>query len=286
MLQVDARNPGPTPGGSARPDVAARIRAVEVTGRRLLDVLVGRYLYAVGKNHEKHSNPRSVASGNVLRDDARQWRSWVADMQWAAQQRPEIAQPVWHTSLRTAPIPEDRIMTDVEWGQIAREHMEMMGLSEHPWVVVRHADDHIHVVACRVDGDGKVWRGEFDRPRSMESMREIERRHGLTQLDADRKTSRLAAVSKSEREKGKRLGRDPDRAVLREQMNAAVVAARGLGPAKFEEELERRGVLHRANTTKDRLRVRGYSVSWPGWTRMVEGEDGTKSRLSRSGSSQ
>ena len=40
VLQVDARNPGPTPGGSTRPDVAARIRAVDLTGRRLLDVLV------------------------------------------------------------------------------------------------------------------------------------------------------------------------------------------------------------------------------------------------------
>ncbi len=40
VLQVDARNPGPTPGGSTRPDVAARIRAVDLDGRRLLDVLV------------------------------------------------------------------------------------------------------------------------------------------------------------------------------------------------------------------------------------------------------
>ena len=40
VLQVDLRNPGPTPGGSARRDVAARIRAVDLNGRRLLDVLV------------------------------------------------------------------------------------------------------------------------------------------------------------------------------------------------------------------------------------------------------
>ena len=233
---------------------------------------IGRYLYAVGKHHEKHENPRAVASSNVLRDDSRQWRAWVAEMEWAAQQRPDIVQPVWHTSIRTAPVPQDRTMTDVEWGQIAREHAEKMGLTEHPWVAVRHADDHIHIVACRVNGDGKVWRGEFDRPRSMESMREIEKRHGLTRVDEDRKTSRLATVSKSEREKGKRLGHDPDRALLRDELHAA----RGRGPGGFEEELDRRGVLHRANTTKDGLRVRGYSVSRPGWTRTAVDDDGKK----------
>lgn len=40
VLQVDLRNPGPTPGGNTRPDVAARIRAVDLDGRRRLDVLV------------------------------------------------------------------------------------------------------------------------------------------------------------------------------------------------------------------------------------------------------
>ena len=224
---------------------------------------IGRYLYAVGKNHETHDNPRAVASDNVMRDDSRQWRPWVADMEWCAQQRPEVANPVWHCSIRAAP--EDRILSDAEWGRIAREHAERMGLQDHPWVAVRHADDHVHVVASRVNGDGKLWRDSNDKLRSMESMRAIEREHGLTRVDGDRDTDRLATVTKSEREQGKRLGRDPDRAQLRDAMHEARDAARGRGPAAFERELEQREVMHRANTTKDGLRVRGYSVSRPDW---------------------
>ena len=226
---------------------------------------LGRYLYAVGKNHEAHVDPRAVASENVLRDDSRQWRSWVADMEWAAGQRPEIAEPVWHCSIRAAP--EDRILTDAEWGQIARQYAERMELRNHPWAAVRHADDHIHIVVSRVNADGVLWRDSFEYERNMTALREIEREHGLTRLDGEqeRDTDRWATVTKSEREKGKRTGRDPDRAQLRDAMHEARDAARGRGPAAFEHELERREVLHRANTTKDGLRVRGYSVSRPGW---------------------
>lgn len=224
---------------------------------------LGRYLYATGKHHEAHVDPRVVASENVMRDDSRQWRPWVADMQWCADQRPEVKQPVWHCSIRAAP--EDRVMSDAEWGQIAREHADRMGLGEYPWVAVRHGDDHIHLVACRVNGDGQLWRDSYDKQRNKESMREVERRHGLTRLTGERETSRLAAVTKSERERGRRLGRDPERAQLREAMHEARAAAGRRGPAGFEVELERRGVLHRANTTADGMRVRGYSVSRPGW---------------------
>jgi hypothetical protein len=224
---------------------------------------LGRYLYATGKHHEAHVNPRAVAAGNVMRDDSREWRPWVADMQWCAQQRPDVSKPVWHCSIRASP--EDRIMSDQEWGQIASEHIDRMGLQDHPWVAVRHGDDHIHIVASRVNGNGEVWHGKQDRPRNMSSMRQIEKRHNLIRLTGDRDTSRLATVTRSEREKGKRLGIDPERAQLRDALHEAVAAAQGRGPAGLEAELASRGVLFRANTTKDGLKVQGYSVSKPGW---------------------
>ncbi len=224
---------------------------------------LGRYLYATGKNHEAHVDPRVVASENVMRDDSRTWRPWVADMEWCAQQRPEVAEPVWHCSVRAAP--EDRVMGDEEWGRIAAGHVERMGLAEHPWVAVRHADDHVHIVASRVNGDGKLWRDSFDKRRNMDSLRVLEERHGLTRLAADRETSRLAAVTKSERERGKRLGVDPERARLRDAMHDARKAAKGRGAAGWEDELARRGVQFRASTSRDGIKVNGYSVTLPGW---------------------
>lgn len=224
---------------------------------------LGRYLYAVGEHHEAHADPRVVAADNVLRDDSRQWRAWVADMQWCAAQRPEITTPVWHCSIRAAP--EDDLMGDEKWSRLARDHVEQMGLQDHPWVAVRHGDDHVHIVASRVNGDAVLWRDSHDKLRNKESMRVLEHRHQLTRVDDERQTSRLAKVTASEREKGKRLGRDPERARLRDVMHAARDAARGKGPERFEEELDRRGVLHRANVTKDRSKVQGYSVSLPDW---------------------
>lgn len=223
---------------------------------------VGRYLYSVGKHHEAHVDPRLVAGANVMLDDSRQWRPWVADMQWCAAQRP-VARPVWHCSLRAAP--EDPVLDDAQWGDIAREHVEALGLSEHPWVAVRHGDDHVHIVASRVDGRGRVWRDSWDYKRGETSARAIEERHGLTRVTDDRPAGKLATTTPPERDRARREGIEPYRVQLREAMHAARDSARRQGVEGWQRHLEQRGVMFRAATTKDG-KVTGYSVSLPGWT--------------------
>jgi len=59
--------------------------------------------------------------------------------------------PVWHCSVRAAP--EDRMLSDAEWAQVAAGIMHRTGLAPQDddlgvrWVAVRHASDHIHIVA-------------------------------------------------------------------------------------------------------------------------------------------
>ena len=67
--------------------------------------------------------------------------------------------PVWHCLLSAAPT--DRVLSDAEWGDIAVDVMlRGLGLSDREddegvrqisegvrWIAVRHAADHIHVVA-------------------------------------------------------------------------------------------------------------------------------------------
>ncbi len=230
---------------------------------------IGRYLYSVGKGHEAHSNPRAVDGDWVLRDDTRAWRPWAEDMQWCAAQRPEVAKPVWHCSLRAAP--EDPVLADEQWGRIAREHVTAMGLAEHPWVAVRHGDDHVHIVACRVDGRGNLWHDSHDYARAMTSAREIERTHGLAVLTPERPNSRLAKTTASERQRTERLNRtrgqrnEPERVRLRSLMHAARTAAAGRGITAWHHELERHKVLYEPHTTRDG-RITGYRVSLPGWT--------------------
>lgn len=226
---------------------------------------LARYLYGKGRirdGREDHKDPRIVASGRVMRDDGRGWRPWVADMSWCIQQRPKVATPIWHCSLRLAP--EDRTLTDAEWGAIAQQHVTAMGLAEHPWVAVRHGDDHVHIVACRVDGDGKLWRDSHDKLRVMRSCRAIEREHGLTEWTQQRPSRPEAMTTVPERDKAAARGTSPERVQLRVAMHRALADVGKYGGVYgWENALEHRQVLFRRATNKDR--VTGYSVSLPGW---------------------
>ncbi len=81
--------------------------------------------------------------------------------------------------------PRDRILTDAEWAQVAAQVMHRTGLAPEGddlgvrWVAVRHAADHVHLVATLARQDGaqpKVW-NDFYRLR--DACQEAERRFGL-----------------------------------------------------------------------------------------------------------
>jgi hypothetical protein len=222
---------------------------------------LARYLFGPGRR-EEHHDPRVIAGDGVLLDDPRQWRTWVADMAFFAGRRPDVARPVWHCSLRTAP--EDPVLDDTRWAAIAAQHIAAMGLAGHPWVAVRHGDDHVHIVACRVDAHGRLWRDSHDYARSMRSCRRLEHDHGLTALTRDRRTGRYATTTVGERARAARLDQTPQRVRLREAMHAARIAAAGAGVDGWEHQLAAHGVLYRAQTTRDG-RIIGYRVSLPGW---------------------
>lgn len=194
---------------------------------------LGRYLYGPGRN-EAHVNPRIVAGESVMLDHTRGWRPRVTDMVWCAERNDRVARPVWHCSPRGSP--EDPVLPDSQWAAIAQEHITAMGLAEHPWVAVRHGDDHIHIVACRVNGHRKVWSDRHDYARAMKSVRAIEARHRLTTWTPAPSPGRLATTTIAERERAARRGVDPER------------AAAGRGLAAWHRELDKRGVKYQAHT--------------------------------------
>jgi hypothetical protein len=91
-------------------------------------------------------------------------------------------QPVWHCSVRSAP--EDRMLSDHEWAQVAARVMDRTGIAPAGddlgvrWVAVRHVPDHIHLVAtlARQDGDRPTTWNDFYRVR--DACRDAERRFG------------------------------------------------------------------------------------------------------------
>ena len=89
---------------------------------------------------------------------------------------------------RDSGAPLDRTLSDQQWADIAREYMDRIGLARREqdtgvrWVAVRHAGDHVHVVATLARQDGRRPRLQNDRYRSMEASRFVENKYGLVEI--------------------------------------------------------------------------------------------------------
>jgi len=84
-----------------------------------------------------------------------------------------------HISLN--PDPKDNVSDD-KFREMAEQYMREMGYGEQPFVVFKHTDidrSHIHIVSVCVDEQGKKISGKFEKMRSMNLCRELERKHGL-----------------------------------------------------------------------------------------------------------
>ena len=171
--------------------------------------------------------------------------------------------PVWHCSVRAAP--GDRTLSDAEWAQVAAGIMHRTALAAEGdelgvrWVAVRHARDHIHIVATLARQDGgkpSTW-NDFYRVR--EACQDAERRFGLRcTAPADRTAARRA--TRAETEQAARRGwRETPRTALRREVGTA---AAGAGTEQeFFARLAQAGVLVRVrHSTTSPGQVTGYAV--------------------------
>lgn len=228
------------------------------------------YLHGPGRQHE-HVYDRQVGGavigGTLGRDGDREGKGWAVDLREAAAMRPDIAKPIWHMSLRNAA--GDRVLTDREWAQVAHEMGTAMGWADKPWVVVRHGDDHVHVVVSRVGDDGSVWNRRDDRYKARRAAVQVEKRHQLTATpvrtsEASKRVSDHQ-VTQGEHRRATRTARAPERVLLADRVRAAREAAAGYGRQGFEAALDEAGVAWRVNVASTG-RVSGYSFHLPGHT--------------------
>lgn len=78
------------------------------------------------------------------------------ELRKALNTRKEIKNPVWHASLRNTA--RDRTLSDATWADMGQSFAEEMGFAEHPWVMVRHGHDHVHlVVSGSATRGGLAW---------------------------------------------------------------------------------------------------------------------------------
>lgn len=246
------------------------IPRIQKRGQRTLGLLY--YLYGPGK-YEEHTDPHLVASwdGNAP-DPGRHGTATLKQLQQLldqplenidASERP--TKHVWHLSVRSAA--EDRLLSDEEWGAIARRMVTAAGIDDPEqgeagcrWAAVRHADDHIHIIATLVREDGYKPELNNDASRVQAAARALEVELGLRRLNKGDGTAAQRPTS-AERHKAERQGRERTaREELRETVRQAVAGA--TSEAEFFDRLASAGLLIRKRVAPSGDLL-GYKVALP-----------------------
>ena len=93
---------------------------------------------------------------------------------------PKLTKAVAHLML--SPAPGDPPLTDGQWQQIAERYAEAMGYAETAWCGVVHDDtdhQHLHIMACRIDINGKTISDANSYRKSEAIVRRLEHEFGL-----------------------------------------------------------------------------------------------------------
>lgn len=247
------------------------------TGSRTRGLL--SYLYGPGRRDE-HTDPHIVAAfampgipdpGRAPLDQHHTLLSELADYLdqpvRVREQRTgkKVPQHVWHCPVRTAP--GDRYLTDEEWAQVARRVVHATGIAPDGddaacrWIAVRHAEDHIHIMATSVREDGRRPRTNRDGQRAQTECRKIEAELGLRRLKSGDFTAAPTPTS-AEQAKAQRAGSaETAREWLRDQAYAAAAAARD--DAEYFSTLSALGVKIKYRLGPQTGDVTGYSLAAP-----------------------
>ncbi|GAA2156108.1 relaxase/mobilization nuclease domain-containing protein [Kitasatospora kazusensis] len=224
-----------------------------VHGNNTLGAL--RYLFGPGKANE-HTDPHVVASWDGFAPDPGRHQSATLEQLRDAldlhvvQYGRKINNHVYHRMIRADP--SDRILSDDDWAAIARRVMAAAGIAPDGdedacrWVAVRHADDHVHILATVVRADLTQARLRGDQYRVEAELTEIEREYKLKDLSDTRTREYRDAIPKrakgKELHKAQRLGREgTDRDRLRTAVRQALAGA--ADEEEFTARLAAKGVL-------------------------------------------
>ena len=162
----------------------------------------------------------------------------------------------------------DRYLSDGEWRDIAATYLDRIGLAPRSddlgvrWVAVRHADDHVHVVATLARQDGRRVFPHNDYYRAGEASREVEAKYGLTATAASDRTAAKRSTY-AETAKAQRRGQaEPVRDTLRRSVRTAAAGATTL--TEFLDRLRADGVLVRErHSERTPGELTGYAVASP-----------------------
>ena len=152
--------------------------------------------YVTGKE-----DARILASDGVLLTTT---QDIIDSFEFQRQMNPRISKPVGHIALSFLPEDKDKL-TDEMMKKIAREYMELMGIKDTQFLLVRHFDNgnpHCHLVYNRINNEGKTITDQNDFRRNEQVTKLLKRKYGLTFSNGKgrTKTERLRGTEKTKYE--------------------------------------------------------------------------------------
>ena len=139
--------------------------------------------YVMGKDNAEIIDSDGVLLGNI--------REITDSFNYQRELNPKIKQPVGHIALSFKP--EDKaLLTDEFMAKITREYMELMGIKNTQFILVRHHNTdnpHCHLVYNRIGYDGKVISSQSDYKRNEIATKLLKDKYGLTYAEGKGKTN-------------------------------------------------------------------------------------------------
>ena len=172
------------------------------------------------------------------------------------QLNPRIKKPVGHIALSFKPEDKPRL-TDELMAKIALEYMQLMGITDTQFIIVRHRNTdnpHCHIVYNRINNEGKLISDTHDYRRNEQVTKALKDKYRLT-YGTDKSKTNTCKLRNAERAKY-------------EIHNAVKDALKATDNwQKFKNELAKRGVLLEfVYKDKERTKVQGISFSKDGYS--------------------
>lgn len=168
------------------------------------------------------------------------------------QLNPRIKKPVGHIALSFKPEDKPRL-TDEFMTKIVLEYMQMMGITDTQFIIVRHHNTdnpHCHIVYNRINNEGKLISDRNDYRRNEQVTKALKSKYGLT-YGTDKSKTNTRKLRNAERAKYEIHNVVKD--VLKWQ--------------KFKNELAKRGVLlELVYKDKERTKVQGIRFCKDGYS--------------------
>ena len=172
------------------------------------------------------------------------------------QLNPSIKKPVGHIALSFKPEDKPRL-TDEFMAKIALEYMQMMGITDTQFLIVRHHNTHnphCHIVYNRINNDGKLISDRNDYRRNEQVTKVLKSKYGLT-YGTDKSKTNTRKLRNAERAKY--------------EIHNAVKGALNNSDSwqKFKSELAKRGIhLEFVYKDKERTKVQGIRFCKDGYS--------------------